>query len=138
MIQETLVDKNTRWKCIGSGRCCHLIGKETTLKLFNEETKESGACPKLDEKNRCSIYSSRPMGCKMYPFYPDWEKLKKGIVDFSDGALKIDSACPGYGQGDLVLEDLHLKKKLEKIAKELKENIRKKPSGKIKDLFTMT
>lgn len=137
MVKEVLVDENTRWKCIGSGRCCHLIGKENTLQLFQEETKQDGACPKLDEKNRCSIYSDRPLGCKMYPFYPDWNKLKQGNVDFSEGSLKIDSECPGYGQGEFVLKDVHLKRKLEKISQELKDNIRKKPSGKIKDLFTM-
>lgn len=138
MIKEVLVDENTRWKCIGSGRCCHLIGKETTLRLFKEETKEDGACPKLDEKNRCTIYSDRPLGCKMYPFYPDWEKIKTGQIDFSKGSLKIDSACPGYGQGEKVLENVHIRKKLEKISLELKENIKKTPSGKIKDLFTMS
>ena len=136
-IKEVLVDENTRWKCVGSGRCCHMLGYEAHYKFFKEPPEFDGKCVKLDEKNRCTIYDSRPLGCKMYPFYPDWEQIKKGKVDFSEGALRIDSNCPGFGRGDLVLKNKRILKKLDKIAEKIRENIRKNPSGKIKDLMTM-
>ena len=137
MVTEVLVDSKTRWICVGSGRCCHLLGKEVSLSLFGKAPQENGACVKLDEKKRCSIYSERPMGCKMYPFYPDWEKLKRGKVDFSAGSLKIDSECPGYMQGDLVLGNKKIQKKLYKVAVQLAKNLQKKKQGKLVDLFLM-
>jgi len=73
----------------------------------------------------------------MYPFYPDWEKLKQGEVDFSIGTLKIDSACSGYGKGPLVITNKHLWKKLEKIAIEIKTNIIILKKGQIKDIFSI-
>ena len=137
MIKEVLVDSETRWECQSCGKCCHNLGDEASLHLFGEKTKEDGACPNLDERSRCSIYADRPFGCKMYPFYPSWIELKKGKVDFLLGALKIDSCCPGYGKGTLVVKNKKIFKKLEKVAVKLKENIRNKPEGKIKDLFHM-
>ena len=137
MVKEVLVDYDTRWECVSCGKCCYKIGEEFSLKLFSEETKDGGKCPHLDEKNRCEIYSDRPLGCKMYPFYPDWSKLKLGIVDFSIGSLKIDSECGGYMKGELIVKNKRLLKKLEKVKLSVKENIRKLRHGQIKDIFSM-
>lgn len=134
MVNEVLVDKNTRWECIGCGKCCHKIGDEFSLRLFNEKTKD-GRCIKLNEENRCDIYSERPIGCKMYPFYPDWNKLKLGMVDFSN--LKIDSECSGYGKGEVVIDNKQLLKKLDKIKLKIEENIKILKHGQIKDIFSL-
>lgn len=136
MVKEVLVDDKTRWECISCGKCCYKLGSEFSLRLFNKES-EDGKCPQLNNKNRCNIYSERPLGCKMYPFYPDWNKLKLGIVDFSIGSLKIDSECSGYMNGELVIKNNQLFKKLDKIALKLKENISKLDHGKIKDIFSI-
>ena len=136
MIKETIVTINTKWECQGCGRCCHLIGEETTQKLFGEKTKEDGACPRLID-GRCSDYDQRPLGCKMYPFYPDWEKLKIGHIDFSLESLKIDADCPGYMKGTHIFKNKKLLKKLDKVALQLKQIMIKNPKGKIKDLFSI-
>ncbi|MBM3200146.1 YkgJ family cysteine cluster protein [Candidatus Woesearchaeota archaeon] len=137
MVKEVLVDENTRWECIFCGKCCYKIGNEFSLRLFNEKTKEGGKCVNLNEKNRCNIYDCRPLGCKMYPFYPDWNKIKVGIVDFSIGSLKIDEECSGYMKGVLVTENKKLFKKLGIIALQIKENIKKLKHGQIKDIFAL-
>jgi Fe-S-cluster containining protein len=35
---------------------------------------ERGGCRYLGEDNRCTIYSSRPLGCRVFPFDPDFSK----------------------------------------------------------------
>lgn len=73
----------------------------------------------------------------MYPFYPDWNKLKTGTIDFNIGSLKIDSECSGFMKGDLVIKNKRLFKKLDKIAAQIKENMRKQKQGQIKDIFSI-
>src|SRR3989344_3314766 len=105
MIKPVLVDENTRWECQHSGKCCHKLGCEMHEKLFAQPPKEDGRCVKLNEKNLCNIYNERPIGCQMYPFYPNGEKLKQGSVEFTIGTLTIDSECPDYGKGPLVMNN---------------------------------
>jgi len=136
MVKEKLVDDETRWQCVSCGKCCHKIGDEFSIKLFTEKTNE-GRCLHLNERNICDIYSQRPIGCRMYPFYPDWDKLKAGIVDFSIGSLKIDSECLGFMKGDLIIKNKQLLKKLDKIALKIKENIKILKHGQIKDIFSL-
>jgi len=38
---------------------------------------ERGGCRYLGEDNRCTIYSSRPLGCRVYPFDPDFSRAGK-------------------------------------------------------------
>ena len=35
---------------------------------------ERGGCRYLGDDNRCTIYTSRPLGCRVYPFDPDFTK----------------------------------------------------------------
>jgi Fe-S-cluster containining protein len=35
---------------------------------------ERGGCRYLDEEDRCSIYTSRPVGCRIFPFDPTFGK----------------------------------------------------------------
>ncbi|MFH1972436.1 MAG: YkgJ family cysteine cluster protein [archaeon] len=132
MIKPVLVDEDIRWECVNCGRCCFKIGDEFSLHLFGVKT-DNGKCVKFDK--RCTIYNERPLGCKMYPFYPDWERLKKGEISFNVGGLQIDSDCSGFGSGDLVVGNKKLFKKLKKVALELKEKMIENRSGKIKELF---
>jgi Fe-S-cluster containining protein len=58
--------------------------------------QENGACRYLGDDNRCRIYASRPLGCRIYPFDPTFDargKLKR---------LKIVRAteCPNALDGD--------------------------------------
>ena len=135
MVKEILVDDKTRWECVSCGKCCHKLGEEISLKLFGENTK-NGRCVKLNEKDRCSVYIERPLGCKMYPFYPDWGNLKKGKIDFKFGSVRMDAECSGYGKGSKVVHNHRLFKRLEKISLELRKRIIANPKGKIKDLFS--
>jgi len=38
---------------------------------------QNGACRYLGEDARCTIYSSRPLGCRVYPFDPDFDRRGK-------------------------------------------------------------
>lgn len=68
-----------------------LVGSRRSLKEF-----ANGDCTFFDgATRRCTIYSSRPVQCRTWPFWPSnlaspeaWERLKPG--------------CPGIGQGNLV------------------------------------
>ena len=133
MIKEVRVTLDTKWECVGCGKCCHKIGDEFCLKLFGEKTVD-GKCVKLVNK-RCKVYSERPLGCRMYPFYPSWKKLKAGMIDFKIGSLKIDANCDGFGNGSKICRNKRLLRKLDKVALKLKEKIISNPKGKIKDLF---
>lgn len=49
MVNEVLVDENTRWVCVSCGGCCYKLTNEFSLRLFNKETKE-GKCIHLNKK----------------------------------------------------------------------------------------
>jgi len=36
-----------------------------------------GGCPFLGEDNRCKIYDSRPLGCRIFPFDPEFNRNRK-------------------------------------------------------------
>jgi Fe-S-cluster containining protein len=52
---------------------------------------EYGACRYLGDDNRCSIYSSRPLGCRIYPFDPEY--FKRGPRAGKLRRLKLIHAC---------------------------------------------
>jgi Fe-S-cluster containining protein len=56
--------------------------------MFVLAKKENGNCVFLDEKtNRCSVYSKRPLECKIYPFLLDF--------DGTEASVKLDERfCP--------------------------------------------
>src|SRR3989344_5196120 len=86
MVQETLVNETTRWACQCCGNCCYKLEDEIHLKLFNKQ-KENSKCTHLNHENKCNIYNNRPLGCKMYPFYPDWKKLKKIAIEIKTNII---------------------------------------------------
>lgn len=38
---------------------------------------EAGACRFLDESDRCGIYAARPLGCRIFPFDPRFDRRGK-------------------------------------------------------------
>ena len=38
---------------------------------------ENGGCRYLGDDNRCTIYTSRPLGCRVYPFDPEFTSKGK-------------------------------------------------------------
>ncbi|HVU01981.1 MAG TPA: YkgJ family cysteine cluster protein [Polyangiaceae bacterium] len=63
---------------------------------------QNGACRYLGKDARCTIYDARPLGCRLYPFDPDWDsngKLRR---------LKIVRAteCPNEMDGKTKVSDL--------------------------------
>ncbi len=94
-----------------------------------------GACRYLGEDNRCSIYSSRPLGCRVYPFDPEFTKQGKLR------RLKIVEAteCPYELDGDNDVDELreldesyqaaHARYN-EKVAEWNREQTRRKRSGR--------
>jgi Fe-S-cluster containining protein len=63
---------------------------------------ENGGCRYLGGDNRCTIYTSRPLGCRVYPFDPDFTK------DGNLKRLKIVKAteCPHEMDGENDAETL--------------------------------
>jgi Fe-S-cluster containining protein len=73
---------------------------------------EYGGCRYLGDDNRCSIYSSRPLGCRIYPFDPEY--FKRGPRAGKLRRLKLIHACECPheldGQNDPVrLHALHVR-----------------------------
>lgn len=50
---------------------------------FNQLRNVNGRCYFLDKKGKCSIYESRPMGCRVYPL----------VFELSEGDILIDEDC---------------------------------------------
>jgi uncharacterized protein len=50
--------------------------------------RTNGACILLNEKNQCSVYKSRPLQCRTFPFWPS---------TFADAAslAEVAAECPG-------------------------------------------
>lgn len=133
-MAEALVNQETKWKCLLCGKCCREIGRD----LQNSQlalNRKSGKCSKLNIKNMCSDYFRRPVICMMYPFHPSREDLALGVVDFSIGKLLIDPECPGFGQGQKVVENKHLMEELKKVALLLEHRMNLIKDGKIVDAF---
>ena len=53
-----------------------------------------GGCHYLGADNRCSIYSSRPLGCRVFPFDPSYSKQGKlrrlKLIDATDCQYELD------------------------------------------------
>ena len=133
-MAEVLVDNGTKWKCLLCGKCCREIGNGLENSRLALDRK-SGRCFKLNEKNMCKDYFRRPVICMMYPFHPSREDLALGSIDFSIGKLLIDSDCPGFGQGNKVIENSILTAELKKVTLLLEHRLSLIKEGKIVDSF---
>ena len=106
------------------------IGLKTTQKKFiknycdetdgfihlKELKKNKGNCIFLIDK-RCSVYKSRPIQCRTWPFWPENMNTKDWNND-------IAKNCPGVGKGKLIKKEEILKQI--KIDYENEINIRNK------------
>jgi len=120
----------TRFQCIMCGECCQLEvfmtnadmerikrgeGAETSMKSSGNRSTLSAhegkaACRFLNDK-RCGIYKSRPLQCRLYPFFPiaaaDLETVGLAVppnaVKLYHGTegyyFSIGRGCPGLGRG---------------------------------------
>ncbi|MGA1821105.1 MAG: YkgJ family cysteine cluster protein [Thermoplasmatota archaeon] len=57
---------------------------------------EGGRCVFLDDGGRCSIYASRPAGCRLYPL----------VMDLSNWHAVLDSDCPHRNRFSIDPEDV--------------------------------
>lgn len=127
-MDETLINKNTKWECVRCGKCCKgiIISKEKNLSIIKDGKP---ICKFLDGTN-CLDYSSRPFICQLYPFIIDVDK----ILDSNGTArphnafllenLKIHTDCCGYGKGKRIYANKNLHKKLEKLSYEFQLNFK--------------
>jgi uncharacterized protein len=89
--------------------CCYVKirdnGNQVILDLPVMKSKEDTTC--IFYKDGCSIYSVRPIACRLFPFRVEEETLTNGDI-----LLNIDCnpTCPGIGKGKKVD-----KRKLEKL-----------------------
>jgi len=96
---------------------------------------ERGACRYLGSDNRCGIYESRPLGCRIYPFDPTFTKKGKlkhlTIVEATecpyelDGSNDPDEIKDLHGRYAQAHEDFN-----EKIAEWNRAQAKKKRAGK--------
>ncbi|WP_394840657.1 YkgJ family cysteine cluster protein [Pendulispora brunnea] len=64
---------------------------------------EKGRCIYLGDDNRCTIYTSRPLGCRIYPLDPDFNKEKK----LRRLTLVKATECPYEMDGSVDVEPLY-------------------------------
>ena len=67
---------------------------------------QDGGCRYLGDDDRCTIYEARPLGCRIFPFDPSWDKKgglrRLRLIDAADCRYELD------GQNDLdEMRDLH-------------------------------
>ncbi len=116
--------KNLRFKCLRCGLCCGDTGeKDRHVLLMEREAEEIASSTKLavadfavevkgqepyvyemkktsDQgkclflKERCEIYSIRPIICRFYPFGLETNRNEK--------VFYFTSECPGFGKGRLM------------------------------------
>ena len=68
---------------------------------LKELKKNKGDCIFLKDK-RCTVYKSRPIQCRTWPFWPENMNIKTWNNDISKN-------CPGIGKGKIVSKDKILK-----------------------------
>jgi len=64
---------------------------------------EQGRCIYLGDDNRCTIYTSRPLGCRIYPLDPEFNKKKQ----LRRLTLVKATECPYEMDGDVDVEPLY-------------------------------
>jgi Fe-S-cluster containining protein len=121
-VVEFYYPKHIGWKCVKCGACCGDVDQKTRMILLLpddikriEETEEKNFYQEWDEDNfiglmckkvngkcvfhtleGCSIYESRALLCRMYPFW-----LEKKDESFVFG---VSHACPGTNKEDYLEE----------------------------------
>ena len=133
-MDKEIFKNGIRFKCQGSSNCCVSRGnygfvylcKKDVKKIANffnisikefkkkycnisngythlKEINKNGNCQFLNKK-KCSIYESRPIQCRTWPFWREnmnAKKWNKEIINF----------CPGIGKGKII-SLLNIQKKI--------------------------
>ena len=140
MKKNILIKNGTNFECQGSGNCCvsrglygyvylSLLDRKRLAKFFNlslnkftkkfcnknnkyyhlKELKKNEDCIFLVNK-KCSVYKSRPIQCRTWPFWKENLNSKGWRMD-------IYKFCPGIGKGKFFS-----KKNIQKIINEDEKN----------------
>jgi len=80
-------------------------GRQVILDLPVMKSKEDTTC--IFYREGCTIYSVRPIACRLFPFRVEEETLSNGDILL---CINYNSTCPGMGKGQKVD-----KRKLEKL-----------------------
>jgi len=80
-------------------------GRQVILDLPVMKSKEDTTC--IFYREGCTIYSVRPIACRLFPFRVEEETLSNGDILL---CINYNPTCPGIGKGQKVD-----KKKLEKL-----------------------
>ena len=113
-----------RFECQGSGKCCTSHGEYGFVYLTIEDRQRMAAqkglavpeftrifCEQTDglwhlketpgqpdclflKDKKCTVYETRPMQCRTWPFWPE-------VMNAKSWAKDVVSFCPGVGQGRL-------------------------------------
>ena len=83
-------------------------GEKLILDLPVMKSKDDTTC--IFYQDGCTIYSVRPIACRLFPFRVDENCLPNGDIILS---INYNPTCPGIGKGDLID-----KKKLEALVVE--------------------
>jgi Fe-S-cluster containining protein len=94
-----------------------------------------GGCQYLGADNRCSIYESRPLGCRIYPFDPTFSKngnlRRLAIVQATECPYELDATNEVHSMRDLHERYVKAHSELNlKIAEWNRSQARRKRSGK--------
>jgi hypothetical protein len=81
------------------------MGSKVVLDLPVMRSKEDTTC--IFYREGCTIYSVRPIACRLFPFRVEEETTPGGDILL---CINYNSTCPGMGKGNIVD-----KKKLEKL-----------------------
>ena len=124
-MNKEFFKKGIKFKCQGSSNCCvsrgsygfvYLSKKDlikiakflnVSINLFKKkycqysdgylhlkEININGNCQFLENK-KCSIYTARPMQCRIWPFWKENMNVKKWNEE-------VINFCPGIGKGKLI------------------------------------
>ena len=81
------------------------LGSKVVLDLPVMKSKKDTTC--IFYQKGCTIYSVRPIACRLFPFRVEEETMPNGDIML---AINYNSTCPGMGKGNIVD-----KRKLEKL-----------------------
>ena len=102
------IEKGIKFECQGSGNCCVSRGSYGFVYLSKEDVKNLSInfnlssdkfikkyCSIFLEDKRCSVYTSRPVQCRTWPFWPENMNSKTWNNEISKN-------CPGIGKGKII------------------------------------
>jgi Fe-S-cluster containining protein len=72
-------------------------GRKVILDLPVMKSKEDTTC--VFYEDGCSVYSSRPKACRLFPFRVEEENTKEGDILLN---ISYNPTCPGIGRGGII------------------------------------